>query len=480
MGRSTISKIIRGPSVWKDLKGLANNLTPKLQLVLPGELAKVIQDKIANGSAFGDRKVKKQGGKPTQAFFKLRAEDISIPASIFKEGNDTPLLQIKLSDIGPKARGIIVVNAVQAYPYLKVDLPLSQFGLALLILDHDDLAFHGLGELIRFPAKYDQTAEPIIATAKLVQLGSNVVSRHFPQTQLRVEEVPNVAVRVLAFRDEIDIDWPSFCAHPIKYIMNAVPGLRGKNDSPDSVLDIWDRQFLSLRKERQKTNDAELYIAAFRIADLNLRQVLPCSGQSGYYVEPRSLDGRTPSEEFHVVWLGKIDMQTAQQWVSLVPHGNRFGLRTIKDEAESLHGALKPLVPFINSSNLSTFVVGPFPFGTNRASILKIFASWGWSARPTQPKGRAANNLGILWLVQSASRPEFEIYQLEHADVLVSEVQPKRVQNKQANDLVASANTFAALKASPAQSSADPLIDNDPWAGYTPTKFAKPPQRRIM
>ena len=164
-------------------------------------------------------------------------------------------------------------------------------------------------------------------------------------------------------------------------------------------------------------------------------------------------------------------LQTAQQWVSLVRHGNRFGLRTTKDEAESLHGALKPLVPFINSSNLSTFVVGPFPFG---ASILKIFASWGWSARPTQPKGRAANNLGILWLVQSASRPEFEIYQLEHADVLVSEVQPKRVQNKQANDLVASANTFAALKASPAQSSADPLMDNDPWAGYTPTKFAKP------
>ena len=168
LGRSTISKIIRGPNVWKDLKGLANNLTPKLQLVLPGELAKVIQDKIANGSAFGDRKFKKQGGKPTQAFFKLRAEDISIPASIFKEGNDTPLLQIKLSDIGPKARGIIVVNAVQAYPYLKVDLPLSQFGLALLIVDHDDLAFHGLGELIRFPAKCDQTAEPIIATAKLV------------------------------------------------------------------------------------------------------------------------------------------------------------------------------------------------------------------------------------------------------------------------------------------------------------------------
>ena len=273
LGRSTVSKLLRSSSACKDLKGLANNITPKLQLVLPGELSRVIQDKIANGSAFGDRKTKKQGVKPAQTFLKLRAEDVSIPSSIFKEGNDTPLQQIKIADIGPKARGVIVVNAAQAYPYLKVDLPLSQFGLALLILDHDDTAFHGLGEIIRFPAKYDQTGEPIIATAKLVQLGSSIVSRHFPQTQLRVEEVLNVAIRVLAFRDEIDLDWPSFCEHPIRLILNAVPGLRGKNDSPDNVLDIWDRQFLTLKMERVKTVDAELYVAAFRVAELNLQQV---------------------------------------------------------------------------------------------------------------------------------------------------------------------------------------------------------------
>ena len=482
LGRSTISKLLRSSSAWKDLKGLANNLTPKLQLVLPGELSKVIQDKIASGSAFGDRKVKKQGSKPTQTFLKLRAEDVSIPSSIFKEGNDTPLQQIKLADIGPKSRGVIVVNAAQAYPYLKVDLPLSQFGLALLILDHDDTAFHGLGEIIRFPAKYDQTGEPIIATAKLVQLGSSIVSRHFPQTQLRVEEVPNVAIRVLAFRDEIELDWPSFCEHPIKLILNAVPGLRGKNDSSENVLDIWDRQFLTLKMERVKIVDAEIYVAAFRVAEINLQQVLSGSGPGGFYVEPRSKDGRSPNEDFHVVWLGKIDkpqalvkLQTSKQWVSLFRHGNRFGLRTTKDEAEGLHGVLKPLTPFLQSGTLMTFVVGPFPFGATRGSILKIFASWGWAARPTQPKGRAANNLGILWLVQSVAPPEFEIYQLEHADVLVSELQPKRVPGKLTNDIVASAKTFAALKASPAQSSAkDPLIENDPWAGYTPVKVAKP------
>ena len=183
-----------------------------------------------------------------------------------------------------------------------------------------------------------------------------------------------------------------------------------------------------------------------------------------------------------MVWLGKIDkpqalvkLQTSKQWVSLVRHGNRFGLRTTKDEAENLHGTLKPLTPFLQSGTLLTFVVGPFPFGATRSSLLKIFSSWGWAARPTQPKGRAANNLGILWLVQSVAPPEFEIYQLEHADVLVSELQPKRVQGKFTNDIVASAKTFAALKASPATSSAkDPLIDNDPWASYTPAKVAKP------
>ena len=482
LGRTMVSKILRSQNAWKDLKSCANNLVPKLQLVLTSEMEASIKARANSSTPFGDRQNKKQskGKKPNSSFFKLRAEDVVIPDCIFKEGSDVAIKQIGLNEIGPNARGIVVVNASQAYPYVKVQQPLSQCGLALLILEHSDPAFSGLGETIRFPAKCDATGEPMIISARLVQLGSAVVSRHFPIQQLKVEESANLVLRVLTFRDEWESDWNSFCIHPVKSILAELPDLQDTPGKDSRILDVFDRQWLSLRMERSKPADSELFVVSFRLLDFTSKDFLALSGRKGLYFEPRTEDGRAPCTLYHVVWLGKIDkpqalikQQTTKVWTSLVRNGLRFGLRTIKSDAELLHNIHKPTVPFLEAGQSSLYIVGPFPYGASRGAISKIFQSWQWSARPMQPKGRAANQLGMLWECQATAPPEFEIYQLEHADVLITPAVKKKNSPFQSTDVVASARTIAALQETPSSEMVDKVFVNDPWASYQPQKHQK-------
>ena len=482
IGRSAVSKILRSQTAWKDLKSSANNLVPKLQLVLASEMEASIRTRAASEKPFGDRKNKKQSKakKANSSYFQLRAEDVVIPDCIFKEGADVAIKQISLSEIGPEARGIVVVNATQAYPYVKVPQPLSQFGLALLILEHTDVAFSGLGETIRFPAKCDATGEPMIIAARLVQLGSAVVSRHLPSQKLKVEESANLVLRALVFRDEWESDWTSFCAHPVKSILAELPDLQDKPGQDSCILDVFDRQWLSHRMDRAKPPLSDLFAVSFRLLDFASKAFLSQSGRKGLYYEPRTEDGRSPCPLYHVVWLGKIDkpqalikQQTTKVWTSLVRHGFRFGLRTLKTDAEQLHTLHKPSVPFLETSHASVYVVGPFPYGASRNAISKIFNTWKWPARPMQPKGRAANQLGMLWECQATSPPEYEIYQLEHADVLITPISKKKTGSTPVPDVVASARTIAALKETPSSEVVDQIFVDDPWASYQPLKHQK-------
>ena len=91
------------------------------------------------------------------------------------------------------------------------------------------------------------------------------------------------------------------------------------------------------------------------------------------------------------------------------------------------------------------------------------------------PKGRAADQRRMLWLVQAAAPPEFEVYQLEHADILITAV-PKKTKpiGPARPDVQASAKTIAALSRPVESAHETGLTDpwhlgvTDPWAHYTP------------
>ena len=115
-----------------------------------------------------------------------------------------------------------------------------------------------------------------------------------------------------------------------------------------------------------------------------------------------------------------------------------------------------------------------------RSSLSKVFAQWSWQARPLQPRGKSSDGCGIVWEVQAANPPPYEVYNMAHSDVLISEIPKKKQQGRTQPDIVASAKTLAALRNGNVptqpnpQSGGDPFESSDPWASYTPiTKQAK-------
>lgn len=481
IGRGPIVQALRSKQDWAEIKMLANAQHPRLQLVLPSELANAIKQRADSGQSFGDKKKKQRISDQPKVPLVMNPQDVSIPDGLFKQGDDSLISQIALSAIRQDASGIVVVSAHQAQPYLKLAKPLSSFGLALLVMDHSDPIFTGIGQVIRFPGRFEKTGEPFIGTGRLIQLGSMEVCRYYPQSQIKVDEVTNHVFRVVVYKDEFQDDWNDFIQRPIKHALDFMSFKNGGED--EGVIDVWDRQWLSLRMERQKPKHSEVFQVNLRVTGVDEKQVMASSGTRGYYVEPRSVDGRSPSDAYRVVWLPKTDfatattsLQAAQTWACLVRTGKRFGLRTLSQDAQQIHDQYKPQTPFLESGSITHYLVGPLPFGATKATLGRVFSKWGWVARPVQPRGRSSDGGGILWEVHASQTPECEAYSMDHGDVIISELNQKKSYEKNQTDIVASARTIAAMQASQSSEprkgvskpSGDGIFDSDPWAGYVP------------
>ena len=481
LGRSTVTKTMRSTHPWRELKQIANQCAPKLQLVLESELQAVIKTRTDHQQKFGTKQNKKKHAQQSKPPIQIAADDIGIPEGIFQDASGQPVHQKAIANIGPDARGVIVVHAQQAVPYLKFAQPVSKQGLALLVLDHHDPLMHGVGEEIRFPARFEKTSEPILISAKLVQLGASIVSRITPEHAVKVEEVHTTVIRVIMYRDEIDKKWETILDKPVKHLVEVVKLLHPTREGTSAIMDVWDRQWLNDKMERTRPAEASMFMASFRLECSDIADALKDSGVAGCYIEPRSSDGRSPDPAFRVIWLNKYDKQGAMiasqstaVWTCIVRSGGRFGLRVSVDNAQKVHEQHKPMTPFLTSDQVMTYHVGPIPHGSNRSALNKLFQSWSWQARPVQPKHRTPDGKGVVWECQAICKPPFEVYQLEHADVLITEVQKKPFKPAALRtNIQASAKTMAFLKASdvPEAAEKDPWEFDDPWGQYhTPVK----------
>ena len=480
--RSQIVTVLRSASPWRDLKALANQCTPKLQLVLASEMQAAIEKRLSDPTPLGNRR--KKAPKVERGKLQLQPDDISIPDGVFKAGESSPVQQIGVTHVGPSAQGVVVALSHQILPYLRANKPVSANGLAFLILDHAAVALHGLGETIRFPAHCHHTGEPILLTARLIQVGSVHVSRVVASQMPKVEEVTNSVIKVMVYQDEMQ-QWDEFQRHPVTWLIQQFPMLATTSADAPVVIDCWDGQTLNAKLERTRADRASIYAVSLRIANVNAADVLKQSGHGAVYFEPRSDDGRSHDTRYRVIWLGKMDktnamlaVQSTNSWACLVRSAHRFGIRVLAQDAHQVHLQHRPQLPYLDNSQLTTYVAGPFPFGATRQSLAKIFTTWHWPARPTQPKGRNGDGTGILWEVHASAPPAFNVYQLEHADVLITE-QQKRSRPAAASrlNIQGSAKTIAALTKLPqGDSAAEATLQfggTDPWAGWNPNKSAK-------
>eukprot|EP00435_Cladocopium_sp_Y103_P014515 s729_g3.t1 len=475
LGTKVIQQILVSPKPWADLKARASLHQPPIRVVLADELQKQIQKRIKDHQPVGKKSNKTKGGKNVKKPIRLSADQLSIPSAVFRQDDGQEVSQIHANQIGPTGQGIVLTNIEEAIPYFGLSSPVSQHGLALLILDHDDSRVPSTCPVIKVPAKCTATEEPMIVSTAVVQIGAKTIERNLPAQCLEVPEVSNQVIRIQIYKDQFPSDWNEFVQKPVKTLTSMHPFT---DLDPNAILDVWDRQFMTLRLTKVPHQEAQLFMVNMRIDTSAIATLMKTNGEEGRYIELRNHNGRQPLESQKIVWLpGKAyaDAQVLQRTstipTALVRQGDRYGLRTDDQHAEALHKQHRPDLIYIHGADLRRYRVGPMPFGSTKQSLVHIFQKWKWQARPIGPQKQADDRSGIMWQVQAAEEPSHWIFQLAHGDVLITPEDKATSTDLARPTIFASTKTMSSLQLKHKEvTKDDPWLYNDPWKSPGSTK----------
>ena len=241
----------------------------------------------------------------------------------------------------------------------------------------------------------------------------------------------------------------------------------GSSEGPkDPVLDVWRRQWLNAVFKPVAPDMAEIYIVNVRYAQKAEPCVLAVSGCSGIFVEPRSLDGKNPINDWQVLWLHRMALrdvvhlkQCHPQIVGVARIGARFGVRVSSEHAVEVGALVKPDTVILAAGSRMDFQIGPIPFGLDRAAVHQLWLKWKWQARAVNPVKTLDGQLGTMWHVQSSCEPPASLFSTQHGEVVVTKLQPR---SGSSVDKPAPAIGAPATVGMCTFSDAD----GDPWANY--------------
>ena len=138
---------------WADLKSRASLHQPPIRVVLAEELKVLIQRKASEAKPIGNENSKLKH-KPTKRLpLQLRAEQLAVPNSVFKQQDGHELGQIATNQIAPGSQGVVLANIIEVLPYFSLTEPVSNQGVALLILEHDDPRLPPQHRVIKCPVQ---------------------------------------------------------------------------------------------------------------------------------------------------------------------------------------------------------------------------------------------------------------------------------------------------------------------------------------
>ena len=463
-----LANVFQAIRPWQLLKQMASGHQPPIRLVQEDELQATIKART-KGNQSVQAKQKKPSAPVAPQY--VMPEDILIPPGIFCLATGEPVQQISPQQLGQSSQGVVAFTERDVQPFLQ-HAPTTTSGLGFLILAPYTEATAQQGQVLRFPVQSKVTSEPMLISAVLVQRGSIPVVRNVPAKPHAVEQVETQTVKCFLYRDQCPEMWDSIISKPVKQIIGMVEALQickapscacGKYHPADQqaetpILDVWQRDFLSINFQKTRPSDAQIYSVALRVTHQVYKQLFQCSGANGVYFEPRSDDG----PGFMTVWIPKQPladiralqaMQTAE--VSLVRVSFRYGFKVSASSAEQVHASINPNDPFLAGPSRQVYRVGPFPWGTTKKAIQALFHQWGWPAKAIHSVSKAKDSSGLMWLVHANGPPSSLVFQLQHGDVVVHQDSPVPKEVWKAPQAQASIKEFRDKQ---------PVEEFDPWA----------------
>ena len=496
IGIADVLRALEGKSPWKSLKVLGTNV--HFQFILPDELQAQISRR-AGKEAVG-KPAKKGGGskpEPVEAVVLDPAKLTIPPGSFVGGGHDVQ--QIPLSMLGPLAEGVVIATWEHAQPYLRTSQQLAKGPLAMLVL-------HGpvggcqttlATTKVTVPARCSINNEPLLLEALLVQLGGIQVSRAVSPTPVLIDTVQVTTLKIVVYKDEVAQEWEEVTRAPMRYIIHHIPLLKvckqqnctcqhwhnsEKVEATEAIVDVWRRQFLRTGYKPEPVATSSIFSVCIRVPECLAERLLSCSGGEGIYIEPRSLDSKSVSSDYEVIWVpkaGKSELchlrQVNPAVIGLARVNDRYGLRVRTAQAAALHKAIRPDAVYLANGTRQSYMVGPIPYGTDRKALSKALSSSSWEAKPLQPVSALTGERGVMWSVVAVSDPPTNIITMSHGDVVITK--DKEAANDVSRTLkpVAAASTISLCGAS-GKSKDDPWLKVDPWGQYVPVSGGNPQQ----
>ena len=486
LGAEEVIKATQGKAPWRTLKYLANNV--RHQLILPDELQKQIEKK-AGGEAVGkpQRKNRSQRNEKQEEPIALDPSKLQIPDDIFQHDN-LPLKQLAAHQIGPLARGFVVVTHTEAEPFIRANQIVSKEPLALLILNAPSANWVTTlpYQRVTAPARCVVNNEPILIEATMVQIGQGTVEKASVSSHAKIATVDVSTLKLVVYKDEVVISWDSFVAGPVKYIISQIPLLRLCGETScqcgawhneescgvsASIVDVWRRQFLREGFRPEVPKAATIFTVCFRVPKCIRDRIIACGGTGGVYAEPRTLDAKEIDRSFDVVWIPRSDKtsvmhlkQTNPAVLSIARLGDRWGLRVPASQAQEVHQQIRPEAVYLEQGPRCHFHAGPIPYGTDRQALCRAFKAFGWEAKPIQPVGSVDGGRGNTWHVVSTKPPDSNILVMGHGEVVISTMKSPDNHRMDTMKPVANGTTLSLCgTGNPNAKGKDPWLVRDPW-----------------
>lgn len=490
LGDQVIVDAMHAENPWQEIKWHANQQRSPMMLIKPSELQRTIAQRMEKQVGSKRHKTPKgkgngkagRSGQPT----KLDPNMLRLETGLFQTKDGLPLQQVPLAGWNAEVSGVVLTSLALALPYLQTTQPLSSGALGFLVLDcHEAPPTERVVEAVRVPLVCATNAEPLLADAYLVQFGVIPVVRAPKASDCAIQAVDTCVVKAMVYRDLTGEDWSDVVAHPLQHVFSKIPplqvcqeaeclGCEAWHHTPQYPLDmpvveLWGKQWMRLNFTACSPDKAEVFTVHLRIPEMLQHVVQEFSGYAGVFLEPKSIDGRKPSELYQVIWfpkasLDQLDIQrrTIKEVCGIARMGHKLGLRCKVEHAAIVFQTTKPGMTFLPAGKRQFYRVGPFPFGTLKHSVALALEKKGWTARPLQPLPAGAHVQGLMFKVQAVTEPPNKVLQMAHGDVVVTKEDMEVRPVVETPKVVAAPATMAMVARDHTQ--IDELQLNDPWA----------------
>ena len=445
IGAPSITTALAQNNAWASLKALASRPNINMMLVKSDELQAKIRLRANSKFKIQPSEQKKKGDRRSAPATPLVIDpaQLQLVADTFAT-DEGSVEQISFGELGPDRAGLAFCHVNDVLPFLTEAKPISTKGLAVLTVQTVPPEMRGPLPVsdLRFPVLCAATQEPMLLLGSLVNLGQKMIARAGVHNPPSVAALNTQTLKLTVYRDQWPGSWDTFLEKPFREVMRQFPGLQlcreegcggscqyyhpPVDETLDTlILDLWNRSWHGPEGKYVKPHEATSWAIMARVPAFARLTIQQLSGSHGLYCEPRTPGGREVDPAFAIVWLGNLSFSQVQHKAKTTPKvvaifrlHQKYGLRFADSDFEEAFRLLKPDEPLVQSRTTTVYKMFPLPLGTQRHSLQKALAQWGWKARVMQPVAGSID--GTTWEVGSSNPPPSNIMQSAQGDVVVT------------------------------------------------------------